>query len=395
MSVRFLGIGLAVFALAACTGPSGNLTPPGALDDAARTAPRAAKVNVSEVAMGLINATSFQLHTVLDEERGNNAPSTGDVSGKCVNGLEVYIPDKAGDKNSQEYLFFYDAACTSLAHDVVRKVFPLTVSGSEAVEIDVNDYRKGAKKPFYVHIDYNHYMQGAFDQNGYPVASHGFVNDARHRLIAASGRQFYENDTEYILSASRDSSALLCAQSAAYNQSKLNDLSEAFGAQGISSGTRGLLSDGSSTTSASFDGDASGADAFRINDNDASNTACPISRPRFVLGRGTLIGQTSGAFSLSFAKGTLSDLSASTTIGNDFNLTVETNTNVFPEDAGYVTGTVTYQGEKVAALSVNQFGNGTYTETKTGTVYVTDDWLPIGILNGAGLSKPASLAVLP
>ena len=77
-------------------------------------------------AIDAMNALGTPVKTYQDENAGEGTGKSASAdeaggNGTCRNGIEYFVPDRNGDPSSTETLFFYDAACTQLARDVVRK----------------------------------------------------------------------------------------------------------------------------------------------------------------------------------------------------------------------------------------------------------------------------------
>ena len=136
----------ATFALSACGGGgSSSPTPSGG----------GTTQTQAEVAVSTADGAGSQVSALSAYERDLSSPlTTGTASsaravaslGTCTNSMEFFAPDKNGDPNSTETQYFYDAACTELARDVVR-VYTSTGASSETVARTVNQYALGNATP--------------------------------------------------------------------------------------------------------------------------------------------------------------------------------------------------------------------------------------------------------
>jgi hypothetical protein len=374
----YLAACLAVAGAAACSSSSTGQAVPNAAGGVRPYAARPAFIDVNKGALAALDAMSFQFKVVLDEVRSDTPPDTGSTDGTCKNGIEVFVPDRKGEANSQEYLYFYDAACKSLSRSIVRTYGELAPSKGW-VMLNISSYRAGDAKPNSIRLTWDLYTHASFDKSGYPIVSRGFVREAHVLVSTGAKSKLYEHYAEFILGPSTNDGATLCGQSAGYDAVRLRDFIQVFGASGALDGQSSTdAKTGVTSYSAYFGADAYQADDFRVIKSGTYNDDCPMgSQPTYHLSSGTSLGSSSGAFAMTFSNGTMTNLSASSLFAESINLTIVTNTKTFPTDPDYVHGTLAYAGRTVATFDVNEFGNGTYNVTRTGLKYTVLDWIPL------------------
>jgi hypothetical protein len=297
------------------------------------------------------------------------------ANGVCTNGIEFFAPDKNGDPNSTEEQYFYDAACTELARDVVRIY---TVNGtSESVNRTDTRYALNNPTPIAVRTAAVSFANGTYGTDGYPVVADGFQRTAVAQTAISSVKTIGDDD-ELVMQAGSGGVNAWCGDSAGYNETGIASLNETFGWQGgvLSGGTRTVNGDGSVTWTATHTGNAyNGAIGALSISAGTPNTACPISTPAYTLAGGTAGGSYTIPVSATFVHGELTDLTvtnASLASGNTLNVT--TNSNASPANSAFITGTVSNGSTSIATFAVDAFGDGTLTVTASGVQYVITDW---------------------
>jgi hypothetical protein len=298
------------------------------------------------------------------------------ATGVCTNGIEFWSPDKHGDANSTEEQYFYDAACTQLARDIVRIY---TINGTaETVSRTETEYAIGNATPIATRTSTLNYVNGTYGANGYPTVADGFAYDANNQTNISGSKTTVEYN-ELVMTAGTSGTNAWCGDSAGYNATGIAKLNETFGWQGgvLSGGTRTLNSDGSVTWTSTHAGSTyTGAIGSLSVAAGVENTSCPISTPQYTLAGGTSQGSFTIPVTAQYKYGELEDLTvtnAQLASGNTLNVT--TNTSLTPTNANFITGTIASSGgAQIATFAVNCFGEGTLTVTSSGAQYVIDDW---------------------
>ena len=297
------------------------------------------------------------------------------TNGQCSNGVEFFAPDKQGQPNSTERVVFYDNGCTQPATDAVR-VYTSTGQNSEDVARTVTFYAQNSSSPIGVRSETVNFSNASFDQFGYPIAANGF--DRTHTgELDINGAKTIDGDGELVVLAAQNTISTFCSDSAGFNATGNQQLSETFGWAGVTpTGTRTVNSDGSITWAASPQGTAYTGPIGGLSINaGVQNTNCPLSTPMFTLAGGTAKGTYTLPMSATFSNGLLTNLTISNAIlANGDNLNVQTN-NVSPTASNFIAGTLDNSGNNlVATFDVDAFGNGTLTVASTGHVYTITDW---------------------
>jgi len=374
----------ATLALAACGGGGGSTTPPttggGGGSQLTSQAQSENAISTTESLGGPVDTVSSFNQTTSGVALATRSTSVArDISANsCVTGagggsVELFVPDKNGDPNSTEEQYFYDSACSQLARDVLRLY---TTNGSgETVARTVSDYAQGNATAISVRTENVTFENGTFNADGYPVPADGFAR-SQQGALALTGVKTIGDDSELVLQPSTTGVNNFCGDGASYNQTGIAALSETFGGNGTSTGTRTVNGDGSVTWSTTHNGStfkgAIGALSITVG---AQNTACPIATPQFVLAGGTQLGNYTIPVTAQFLHGELIDLTVTgATLANGNSLSVTTNTSASPLSSGFITGTVSNAGTQIATFSVNAFGNGVLTVTSSGIQYVMNDW---------------------
>ncbi|HEY9085876.1 MAG TPA: hypothetical protein VIN40_08105, partial [Candidatus Tyrphobacter sp.] len=296
--------------------------------------------------------------------------------GTCSNGVEFYAPDKSGDPNSTELQYFYDAACTQLARDIVR-IYSSTGANSESVARTESTYAAGSNTASAVRTDTDVITNATFGQYGYPIAADGFDRVTTGDLTI-SGVKTIASDGELVMESGSGTNGY-CGDTAGYNATGIASLNETFGWQGgdLSGGTRTVNGDGSVTWSATHAGTAFKGPIGSLSiATGTQNSACPITTPMFTLSGGTSIGEYTIPITATFKQGLLVGLTITNAhLANRTTLNVTTNAGVSPTNADFISGTVASSGgTTLATFTTDAFGDGTLTVTSTGKQYVITDW---------------------
>ena len=295
-------------------------------------------------------------------------------------GFEYWKPDKAGDANSVEYMFFYDTGCTHIAKDTVRIINSVTGTGSVKTQtqtVTTTEYDKGSSTPSRVSAETNT-ITGQFDSEGYPDLKAGFARSSQ-RTLTVGGTLVASNGNEYIVAPSTTTSHTMCGDSAGFNADRLESTSQIHGWQNlVANASRTVNADGSVTYTNSSSGSVFAATppaTFTVNKG-TLNGACPIATPAFTLSGGSVVSSYSiPSMSATFNHGALINLTVTNeTLANGYTLNIVTNAGVAPTSPGFITGTITNAGATVATFSVDQNGDGTLTVASTGTVYTLTHW---------------------
>jgi hypothetical protein len=292
-----------------------------------------------------------------------------------VSGYEFWAPDKNGDPNSTEAMYFYDSACTEVANDAVRIY---TINGtSESVNRTVNTYALGNATPIATRTATVNFLNGTYDSNGFPIAADGFSRSAVSNLNLAGAKTISSGD-EIVVVPSSSSTTSFCSDSAGYNATGIAKLSETFGwAGGVASGgTRVDNGGGSVTWTSTHAGNTYKGSIGSLSLGDGTqNTACPISTPQF-----TLVGGTQGnAYTIpvtaTYTLGELTNLTVTNaTLASGYTLNVTTNTSLSPTNSAFISGVISSGSTQISTFSVDTFGDGTLTITSSGAQYVINDW---------------------
>jgi hypothetical protein len=379
MRTRLLLALAAAMTLAACGGGGGSTTPPasgGGSSNSSQTQ--------SQTAIDTTNALGDPVKSTADFNDTTSGTSIAQrstskvvmlTSGVCTNGVEFFSPDKNGDPNSTEEQYFYDTACTELARDVVRIY---TINGSsETVNRTESQFALGNATAIATRTSTVNYVNGTYSSNGYPVVADGFARSSTS-LTNISGAKTIAGDDELVMSAGSNGSNTWCGDSAGYNATGIASLNETFGWQGgvASGGSRTVNNDGSVTWTSTGTGTvytaAIGSLSIAIG---VENTTCPIATPQYTLAGGTSQGAYSIPVTATYMHGELTSLSVTNaTLASGNTLNVNTNSNVSPTNANFITGTIAGTSGQIATFAVDCFGDGTLTVTSSGAQYVIDDW---------------------
>jgi len=300
-------------------------------------------------------------------------------NGTCHDGREFFVPDRAGNADSTETLYFYEAACTQLARDVVRIWSPGSSAGTETVNRTASTYAQGdATTPISVRTSVANFSNATFTKNGFPVVADGFVLETQNQLTIGTAKNV-TSDSEMVMESSSTNVNNYCSDSAGFNQIPIPTLDKEFGWNGgafTANNTRTANSNGSVTWSATHTGETESGPVGGLSvDKGATNSACPIVTPAYTLAGGTVRGTYTIPITVTFLNGWISNLTVTNaTLSSGDTLNVTTNSSVSPTNSNFITGTVNNGSATVATFDVNTFGDGTLTSTKTGNQFVITDW---------------------
>jgi hypothetical protein len=338
-------------------------------------------------AIDAVNALSAPLKTYNDEtasEPGSDArhkdeikPAVRSGKGNCHRGIEFYSPDKAGDANSSEKLDYYDANCTQIARDAVRKWTAGSRAGTEAVLKTITNYAPGSATPVAVKTENTNCSNATGGAYGFPIVADGYQRETSGQL-AVGTRKNVLSDSESVMAASTTSVSNYCTDAAGYNALGIAKLGLTFGWQGgaFSGGTRTQNADGSVTWVATHAGQTESAPIGGMSIVTGTlNTACPIVTPAYTLTGGTTKGNYSIPISVTYYHGIIRNLTVTgATLASGYTLNVKTNTSKWPANQSFINGTVTNGTTTIAIFNVNAFGNGTLTVAVTGKQFSIQDW---------------------
>ena len=379
MRTPLLAVIAATMTLAACGGGGSTSTMPSSGGGSTQSSQ-----TQSQTAIEATNALGDPVKTVADFNDTTSGTATAQrstnktvmlSSGVCNNGVEFWSPDKNGDPNSTQEQYFYDAACTQLARDVVRTY---TIAGaSETVNRTESQYAINNATAIASRTTTVNYVNGTYGSNGYPVVADGFARDAASSTNI-SGSKTIVADDELVMQAGSSGMNAWCGDSAGYNATGIAALGETFGWQGgvLTGGTRTLNTDGSVTWTATHAGVVfTGAIGSLSIASGSENTTCPIATAQYTLAGGTSQGSYSIPVTTTYMHGVLTNLTVtSAQLANGNTLNVTTNSSVSNTSSSFITGTITNGSTQIATFAVDCFGDGTLTVTSSGTQYVIADW---------------------
>lgn len=385
--MRIVSLGLALTAALIVAGCGGGGSAPAGSVSGNSSNSSGSNSSASESAVSTANALGAPMNNLSDYNNATSsllsfARNTESVTlGTCQTtsgggSYEFFSPDKNGDSNSTEQLYFYDNGCAQPARDVVR-LFTSTGTSSETVNRTVKVYASGGGTAIATRTDAVTIRNATFDQYGFATPADGFARSAAGTL-QYSGANAVASDAELVMSPASGNTETFCGDSAGYNVNGIAALGETFGWQGgiLSTGTRTVNADGSVTWTATHAGSTSkGAIGSLTIAVGSQNTACPIATPMFTLTGGTTLGSYNIPTVATFKSGLLVGLTiTNATLSSGTTLNVTTNTSVSPTNSGFITGTVANGGTQIASFSVNAFGDGTLTMSSGGSQYVMTDW---------------------
>lgn len=295
-------------------------------------------------------------------------------------GFAYWKPDKAGDPNSVEYQFFYDAACTQLGRDTVRVVSSVSGTGTVKTQthtVTTTEYDKGSSTASSIRKEINT-ITGQFDAEGYPLLKLGFAR-ASVLTVTEGGTVVESRSGEHIAGPTSTSAQTYCGDSAGFNNLKLTSTGQVHGWQNLTANaTRTVNADGSVTWTDSSSGSVfSGASAGALSIASGSlNSACPISVPAFTLAGGTLVSSYNvPSMSVTFKSGSIVNLTVTNaTLANGYTYNITTDATQPPASSKFINGTISKGATVVATFGVDANGNGTLTVTATGAQFTLDHW---------------------
>jgi hypothetical protein len=364
-------------ALTACSGGSGGSTPPtlGGGGGSTNSTAQSETAIMAANALGnpIKSLTQFNADTISAGAAAQTQSAT--PNGTCNAGVKFWSPDKAGQPNSTQQDFFYNANCTGgIARDVLRIFVPN--GSSETLTTTATMYALGAAGSSAVRTDASVISHATFNANGYAIAADGFDRESSGSLNIAGSRTI-NSDYELIMQPASGDVNSFCSDSAGYNATGIPSLDETFGWQGgVNNGTRINNGSGSITWSAthagtSFKGPIGGLSIAP----GTFNTACPITTPAYSLTGGTAGGSYSLPVTATYTHGILTALSvANGMLANGNTLNAASSSSLPPGNPQFITGAVTNGGTTIASFAVDAFGDGTLTVTKNGSVFAITDW---------------------
>jgi hypothetical protein len=371
---------LATVALAACSGGgSGGSLPSGSGGGGTGTTTQStneqAVAATNGVGTPVKNFASYEasISTSTSSAAASNVrfattASAATASGACKSGVEFFSPDTAGDPNSTETKLFYDLACTDLARDTVR-IYTASSSTAESVSRSEMLYAMNNGTPIATRTSTEAIAGATFDSFGFPIAADGFTRSATSQLAIAGS---------IVMQAATSDTNGFCDDSAGFSVTGSTSLGETFGWAGgvLAGGTRTVNSDGSVTWTATHAGTGYKAPIGGLSLAVGTlNTSCPIATPAFTLAGGTSDGTYSIPVVASFKSGILQSLTVTNaTLSNGNTLSISTTPGALPSSSSFITGTISQSGTQVATFSVDAFGDGVLTVTKTGAQFVITDW---------------------
>jgi hypothetical protein len=306
-------------------------------------------------------------------ENAAEAPAT--AAGACRDGVEFFAPDLKGDPNSTQTKEFYDAACTRLARDSVRRYAPAGANG-ERVRVTVSTYAAGRSVPLAVRTESSLFSNATLGRYGYPVVADGFVRTTRSRLAIGSVKSVVSAG-EFVVAPSASNVTTYCMDWAGFDTAGIPSLGVTFGWQGETSASptpvRSTNADGSVTWTAAQSGSSAQAPigGLSLASGRASPT-CPIGHPAYSLAGQASTDRYALPMTATFRSGRLTRLRVTgAALGGGETLratTVESDGHVF------VNGTIVNGRMQIATFHLDVFGDGTLTVTSSGAQYVVTDW---------------------
>jgi hypothetical protein len=369
--------------LAGCGGGAGlpsasstasNASTPAGFTPASALAPERLRAAPSAEAIESLNAIGAPVKVLAEENATDQAPPANLGTGTCQHRTETFIPDRAGDPDSSEAEFFYDAACTHVVRDAVRS-YTSTGTGSENVTLTVKSYLPGGTQAS-VRTTTVQLSGATFGTNGFPIAADGFVREARSQLTVGSNRRTVTSGSEIIIGSPANGANAFCTDAAAFG-SGIPSLNEAFGWNGaIAQGSRTSNGNGSVTWAGTHAGSAfagqPGSLSLAVG---TPNSACPVAAPAYAIAGGTSVGSATSTISATFSQGIVENLTISAaSLSGGYTATVNTNDKLWPANPDYITGVLAHQGASIASFAVNAFGDGTMTLSNRGLTFVVLDW---------------------
>jgi hypothetical protein len=383
-STRTLALALvAGLSLAACSGGamgtnSGTATSALPVTGSAATGASKSAHATNTNALAISDFNSFGSDVKDLQETTNSKPG----GATCNNGIESFYPDLAGTPNSTEVQYFYNSACTELANDVVRVWAPGSTVFSETVNVTNTSYAPNNSTPISVKTSTQYYSNSTFDYFGNPSYTNGYRLHQNGTLTIGTVKKAL-SDSEQVVLPSLSNVNNYCGDGASYNTKIVGMAGVVFASVSNNlsgNATRTVNPDGSVTWSSTNAGaQYTGAPGvFSINTG-TYNTSCPISTPAYTLSGGSFKGDYSLPTTTTVSNGLIVNMAVTNgtrVTGNTLNVT--TNSYVPPSSTNFIYGvTAEPGGAQVSTFSVNAWGNGTLTVTKTGNSFTITDWFVI------------------
>lgn len=331
------------------------------------------------------NALGSRVRDVSDQDDAQTigwvhgaAPWAG---GRCTKGSEFFAPDRNGDANSTELVQFYDLRCRHVASDTVRVYAPAgakaeTVNRTTALYSYANQ-----TTPLAVRTATAQFSNATFAGDGMPLVNAGYDRTQQSRLTIGNQIRTYA-DSEIVMLPTQTAVSRYCQDSAGYNAVGVPSLDRTFGWEGGSqaspAATRTDNGNGYVTWSSTQAGTVfSGPIGTLAIASNTANTSCPIGAPAYSLTGGTAKSTYSIPMSAQFYYGRLWSLAVTgASVHGGYTLNVSTSHP--PSGPAVINGTIADGSLRVAAFSVNAFGNGTLTVVSTGAQYRIVDWTVSG-----------------
>lgn len=316
--------------------------------------------------IGVINAFGSHAKSVLVGSNIEISSSFGirahdEPRGRCWRGVEFFAPDRHGDANSNEILYFYNPACTQLAVDTVNVITPYSTSTAK-VATTTKTYQIGKTTVAATMVATTQIANATFDSGGFPILADGFSRTTVSQLSLGSTLSI-DNDDEMVLEPSSGATATVCDDFAGFDVAGIPSLDATFGWQGgaLVTGTTTENANGTSTWRATVAGSIPTGPIGSLSiAQGTANTSCPIATPQFTISGGSSIGSFSVPISLT-TYGSLVTFASVTgaQLPGGLTLSVATHTSQAHASTGFITGQVRGAGAKlVATFGLNAFGNG-------------------------------------
>ncbi|MEO9169946.1 MAG: hypothetical protein ABI282_05900 [Candidatus Baltobacteraceae bacterium] len=374
---------LATLLLAACGGGGGATLPsaPGSGNGQSTTAQN------TRDAIATADSVGSSVKSFANFESAQSAPvaqssMTGPGFGRMAAGgcpasrVKFYVPDLNNDQNSSETIYYYDASCTQIARDSVR-AFTSPMSSSEIVQTSEKQYPLGGGPMSAQRADINTISNTTFDANGYPSLKSGYNKTSTGFLNVGSTKTIIA-DYELVMQPQSKGLSQFCSDQAGFNALPVTPSNMTFGWAGqVAGGSRTANSDGSVTWTATHIGSAFTGPVGSLNVAlGTQSSKCPLSSPiLFSLSGGKNVGNHTIPVVATYKQGLLTNLSISNAqLSNGLTLSVVTNPAVLPQDANFITGSVSNKSGTLASFGVDAFGDGTLTVVSSGTQYAITDW---------------------
>src|SRR5579862_966015 len=209
---------------------------------------------------------------------------------RCQDRVELFAPDRNGDPNSTEALFFYDVHCTQVALDDVR-TYTSTGSNSETVNHTDSLYPPGGATALATHSGTTSISNATIGAYGIPNAAAGFAAVSSDQ-VTVNANAVVKTSSEFVMMPGSQQMSTFCEDSAGYDPSGIASLDATFGWQGgiLSGGTRSTNGSGFTSWSATPSGTVyQGAIGGLSIAGGTQNVSCPIATPDFSLAGGTSV----------------------------------------------------------------------------------------------------------